>query len=182
MSQILFRVVSIELKDSTISALNPQNIFRLNLTQRPRHIRQDFLVNDENSLRNINHEWNIDNSKNQVERVTLTLRSIDRKKVTGNSDQNMNNNAADDNEDKESKHTLIGYCTVDLKQLQKGADFDFTVQLLTRGNVKTVGYVHLHIISWENDQKLLKKEKKQKKKIVSQGKGYKNHKEYSSLI
>lgn len=183
MSHISFRVVSIELKDSTIKELDPNNHFRLNLTQRPHHIRQDFFVNDSNGLRNVNHEWNIDNSKNQVERVTLTLRTVQNK----NSDE-CNENSNDNNSYSnvnggyiEPKKSLIGYCNIDLRTLQKNGNNEFTVELLTRVNVKIVGYVHLQIDMWENDQKLLKKELKlkNKKKTVFSSR---NRAGYSNLI
>ena len=185
MSNISFRVISIELKDSIIKELDPQNNFRLNLTQRPHHIRQEYIVNDSNGLRNVNHEWNIDNSKNQVERVTLTIRTVQNKNlVDNNENQNGDNNknySNNNNDYVEPKHSLIGYCNIDLNNLRKDGDNDFTAELLTRVNVKIVGYVHLQIDFWGNDKKLLEKEKKpkNKKKII-----FSNHKrkEYSNLI
>lgn len=189
MSHISFRVVSIELKDSTLSELDPNNHFRLNLTQRPHHIRQEYFVNDSNGLRNINHEWSIDNSTNQVEKVTLTIRTV-KNKNTNESNENENSNYGDNHDESysnisggfvEPKRSLIGYCNVDLKTLRKDSCNDFTAQLLTRVNVKIVGYVHLQIDFWENDSKLLKKEaktKNKKKTIFSS----KNRTEYSNLI
>lgn len=173
MSRISFRVNSIELKDSTIRSLNENNIMRLNVTQRPNHKTEEYLLKNLHCLHNINHEFIIDDPSNKVQRLTLTLRSV-LKKTTIASIFNLEQQQPKKNQKKdvtvdryiqgikennegrieceyvEPKHSLVGYCTIDLKEIKKGENNILRVELLTRVNVQVVGYVNLEVYQWEN--------------------------------
>lgn len=171
MTRISFRVVSIELKDSTLHKINENNLIRLNLTQRPHHISDEYLLKNVHCLYGINHEFNIEDPLNQVERLTLTVRSVLKKSAIASLfdldditptrkpkdhsidryvDQNNENRDANVNCDYfEPKHSLIGYCTIDVKALEKGINNTFRVELLTRGNVQVVGFVNLEVYEWQ---------------------------------
>lgn len=176
MSRISFRVNSIELKDSTLHTINQNNLMRLNLTQRPTHKTEEYLLKNVNCLRNINHEFVIEDPTNKVQRLTLTLRSV-LKKTTLASIFNLDNNQPKMSKPKdmsvdryiqgtkeeregwveceyvEPKHSLVGYCTVDLKEIKKGENNILRFELLTRVDVKVVGYVNLEIYTWDNQTK-----------------------------
>lgn len=172
MSRISFRVISIDLKDSTLQSMNQNCLMRLNLTQRPNHKTEEYLLKNAKCLQNINHEFCIEDAYNKVQRLTLTLRSV-YKKTTFASIFNLDNNQPKMSKPKdmsvdryiqgctetregwvdceyvEPKHSLIGYCTVDLKEIKKGENNTLRLELLTRVNVKVVGYVNLEVYTWD---------------------------------
>ena len=167
MSSISFRVVSVELKEQTITKLNPRNLFRLNITQRPHHVREEYLVNESQGLYNINHEFEIEDKSNTVQRITLTLRTVEKKFTLSNlfgisqtkqkKDHNIDNFVGSNTnvpeniqyEYYEPAHSLIGYCTVNIEELKKGVNNQIRAELLTRGKeVKCVGYANLEVYVW----------------------------------
>ena len=90
MSRITFRVVSIELKDSTIHHISRYDLMRINITQRPTHHKQEYLLNNYNNLANINHEFIIEDRSNEVNKITLTLRYVRKSSyISGLADYNV---------------------------------------------------------------------------------------------
>lgn len=178
MSTISFRVTSIELKDETIRSLSKNNLIRLNLTQRPNHLTEEYLLKNLSCLRNINHEFTVQDPSNKVDRLTLTVRSV-LKKTTFASIFNLYSDTPKERKPKENtvdkyiqgikenhegcveceyvepKHSLVGYCTINLKELEKGVNNTLRVELKTRVNVKVVGYVNLEVYTWNNPSKTL---------------------------
>lgn len=171
MSRISFRVDSIELKDSVLHMINENNLIRLNLTQRPHHISDEYLIKNVRYLYGINHEFSIEDPSNQVERLTLTVRSVLKKSAIASLfdmddvspvhkpkdhsiDKYVQNNENKDANIQcdyvEPKHSLIGYCTVDVRKLQKGVNNTLRIELLTRGNVQVVGFVNLEVYIWQS--------------------------------
>ena len=45
----------------------------------------------------------------------------------------------------EPKHSLIGYCTIKMKDIEAGVNNSLRVELLTRSTAKVVGYANLEI-------------------------------------
>lgn len=185
MSVITFRLNSIELKDSTLHEIN-NNLIRINLTQRPTHKTEDFLLKNSSYLHNINHEFFIQDSLDKVNRLTLTVRSVLRKttlasifnignesnKVNKKSDHSVDNyiQGCKQNQDGvidceyiEPKHSLIGYCTINLKELERGVNNTLRVELLTRVNVKVVGYANLEVYTWVDPDMVSARQKLQPK-------------------
>lgn len=173
MTRITFRVDSIELKDATLHKINENNLIRLNLTQRPHHFSEEYLLKNVRCLYAINHEFVVEDSLNQVNRLTLTVRSVLKKSAIASlfdmddvsstrkpKDHSIDRYVGQNNENRdanvhcdyvEPKHSLIGYCTIDLKQLQKGVNNTLRVELLTRGNVQVVGFVSLEVYIWQSN-------------------------------
>ena len=54
MSRITFRVASIELNNSTIREISHGDLVRINITQRPMHSKQEYILNNYRSLANVN--------------------------------------------------------------------------------------------------------------------------------
>lgn len=172
MSVISFRVVSIDLKDSTLHNINQNNLVRLNVTQRPNHDTEEYLLKNASCLNNINHEFVIQDPTNKVERLTLTVRSVlkktsvasifnledDKPKMRKPKDRSVDHyiqgckeshEGCIDCEYYESLNSLIGYRNIEIKELKKGISNIFHMELITRGNVKVVGYVNLEIYIWD---------------------------------
>ena len=157
MSTITFRVNSIQLKPSTINELNRKNAFRLNLTQRPRHISEEYLVKDNFDLEHLNHEWIIEDAKNSVEKVTLTLRTVEKRfnlskflRRRKNHHENCNSKINTQYEYVEPEKSLIGYCTINLKEQPIGSNSTIRTELMTRGDVKIVGFADLDVLIIKN--------------------------------
>lgn len=198
MSIISFRINSIELKDSTLSSINKNNLVRINVTQRPNHKTEEFLLKNISFLKNINHESFIQDPLNKVERLTLTLRSVLKKttiasifnlgneatQVKKNNDHSVdhyiqgckeNNDGLVECEYVEPKHSLIGYCTINLKELERGVNNTLRLELLTRVNVKVVGYVNLDVYTWDSPEMMSARQKlkpKSKEPILFVDPGY----------
>ncbi|KAK8896378.1 hypothetical protein M9Y10_014276 [Tritrichomonas musculus] len=169
MSRITFRVVSIELKDSTIHHISRYDLMRINITQRPTHHKQEYLLNNYNNLANINHEFIIEDRSNEVNKITLTLRYVRKssyisgladynvpikpeKKVKDKSIDKYISSGCNENRDDnvqclyiEPKHSLIGYSNIQIKYLEVGVNNAMKVELLTRSDNQVVGYVNLEI-------------------------------------
>ena len=180
MTRISFRVVSIDLKDSTVHSINEDNIIRLNLTQRPHHISDEYLIDNVHSLCYINHDFNIEDPINHVQRLTLTVRSVQKKSALASlfdfddnshshqpKDHSIDKYVARNDENRsanlhceyvEPKHSLIGYCTISVTELEKGVNNSLRVELLTRGNVQVVGYANLEVYIWSEPKPNLQKQ------------------------
>lgn len=177
MSRIQFKVCAIELKDSTLEQLDPGFQFRLNLTQRPVHIREDIFLDTNNQLQNLNHTWNFNDFENRLYGATLTLRSVLKKLVF----QCENSRCYLHDDYDEAEHSLIGYCTIIFKDLLKDVPNNLTIELIPRGEVHIVGYVKLEIIIspiseifQNSEQKLKLSSKGKQKKRASKPKKNKN--------
>ncbi|KAK8900085.1 hypothetical protein M9Y10_002408 [Tritrichomonas musculus] len=177
MSVISFRVVSIDLKDSTLHNINQNNLVRLNVTQRPNHDTEEYLLKNASCLNNINHEFVIQDPTNKVERLTLTVRSVlkktsvasifnledDKPKMRKPKDRSVDHYIQGCKENREGyveceyvepKHSLIGYCTVNVKELEMGVNNTLRIELLTRGVVQVAGFVNLEVYTWNNPSRI----------------------------
>lgn len=173
MSRIAFRIVSIELKNSTIHNVCHGDLIRINITSRPTHNKQEYILNNYRGLANINHEFNIEDPQNEVNRITMTLRTVIKSSYFNNMTiiTNMHTNAkqkqkdhsidnyirAGTNENRddnvqcvylEPKHSLIGYCTIKMKNLEVGVNNTLKVELLSRSTSEVVGYANLEVYVW----------------------------------
>lgn len=181
MSIITYRVKSIDLKDSTLHTFSKNALIRLNLTQKPSSLCEEYVLKNAQCLADINHEFVIDDPFNKVDILSLTVRSVMKKtslaSVLGFEDntkrnakpteisvdkfvsgfrENRNNNA--DCEYVEPKHSLIGYCQVNLREIEKGTNNVLHLNLITKKN-ETVGYVNLEIYSWDSPNRINNQQK-----------------------
>lgn len=175
MSRIAFRIISVELNNSTIHDLkNNAGLVRINLTERPTHNKQEYIIDNYRSLTNVNHEFNIDNPENKITKITMTLRNVYRSsyfsnlavvpnmyvnKKTPNKDHSIDNyikaGTSENRDDNvqciyiEPKHSLIGYCTIKIKDLEVGVNNAIKVEVLSRETSNVVGYANLEIYIWK---------------------------------
>lgn len=174
MSRISFRINSIDLKSSVLEKINPNNLVKLDLTQNPNYRNDEYLLKNVSYLNKINHEFIIEDPSNKVEKLTLTLSSV-LKKTTLASIFNLDNNQVKPKKQKdtaidkyiqgnfkenndgyvnceyvETNHSIIGYRNIELKELKKGVDNNFRIELISRGTVKVVGYINLEIYIWDS--------------------------------
>ena len=171
MTRISFRVKSIELKESALQNIDSNQLIKLNLTQNPNQKTEEYLLKNASYLHNINHEFIIDDPMNKVEKLTLSLGTAS-KKITLASIFNLDNNTkkvkpknysidhyighSKENRDGyincdyyETLHSCIGYRNIELKELKKGINNTYRIELLARGNVKVIGYINLDIYIWD---------------------------------
>ncbi|KAK8864750.1 hypothetical protein M9Y10_010273 [Tritrichomonas musculus] len=172
MTRISFRVNSIELKDYALQKINEDNLMKLSLSKNNNQKPDEYLLKSAKYLYNIKHEFIIEDPSNKVQKLTLTL-STAMKKVTlanlfsfDNNETKMTKNknfsvdhyiqgckesheGCIDCEYYESLNSLIGYRNIEIKELKKGISNIFHMELITRGNVKVVGYVNLEIYIWD---------------------------------
>lgn len=174
MSRITFRVNSIELKDSALHSINPNSIIRLNVTQKPTTNSEEYLLKNVSCLADINHQFAIDDPYNNCEFLSMTVRSVLKKttfasifgldddipqkkpndktvdKFVNGFRENRKNNV--DCEYKETKHSLIGFCQINLKNIEKGINNSLQYKLITKKN-EVVGFVNFDIYIWDSPSK-----------------------------
>lgn len=174
MTRISFRINSIDLKQSALHEINPNNLVKIELTQQPNCKSDEYLLKNISFLPKINHEFIIEDTQNKVEKLTLTLFSV-LKKTTIASIFNFDNNSVHKNKRKytnidkyierskvnndegcveceyvENEKSTIGYRNIELKELKKGVNNKFRIELITRGTVKVIGYIDLEIYIWDS--------------------------------
>lgn len=175
MSRIAFRIVSVELNKSTIHDWeNKAGLVRINLTERPTHNKQEYIIDNFYGLANVNHEFNIDNPENAITKITMTLRNVYKtsyvsnmadvpkmyvNKKTPHKDHTIDNyikSGTNGNRDDnvnciyiEPKHSLIGYCTINIKDLEVGVNNAIKVEVISRETSQVVGYANLEIYIWK---------------------------------
>lgn len=183
MSSISFRVNSVELEDFTLRSINKENLIRLNVIQRPSKVTYEYLLKNSECLKDINHEFSIDNSSNKIDKLTFMISSVVRKPTLVNlfdfgssSPKNKSNDQSYEkcvNGSKENDsdhvdceyivpmHALIGYCTIKLKEIEKGVNNSLRVELLTKKNAKVIGFVNLDIYIWDGPKQVIQQKKSQ---------------------
>lgn len=181
MSSISFRVNSVELEDFTLRSINKENLIRLNVIQRPSKVTYEYLLKNSECLKGINHEFSIDNSSNKIDKLTFMISSVVRKPTLvnlfdfgNNSPKNKSNDQSYEkcvNGSKENDsdhvdceyivpmHALIGYCTIKLKEIEKGVNNSLRVELLTKKNAKVIGFVNLDIYVWDGPKQVIQQKK-----------------------
>ena len=148
---MIFYVSSIDLKDSVLDKINPSNMIRLNLTQKPCSIQEDYIVNRITKLQNVDHNFNIITTSNRTKKVLLTIRKVEKKwclenlfKFTLEKENKKNNNYIDSivgrNCGKKHSNTqykyeqlansLIGYCEIDIEKLDKCVNNEIKAEIL----------------------------------------------------
>lgn len=174
MSRISFRVNSIELKDSTLHSINPSSIIRLNVTQKPTSNSEEYLLKNVQCLADINHEFVVDDSHNDITVLSMTVRSVLKKttlaSIFGLEDETMPKKPKDTSVDRfvggfrenkrnnvdceyvQSNHSLIGFCQVHLDKIEKGINNSLKYKLITKKN-DVVGFVNFDIYIWDTPSK-----------------------------
>ena len=182
MSRISFHVVSVELQDFTFRSINKENLIKISVIQRPSKIREDYLLKNVECLKDFNHEFIIHNKSNKVEKLTMTISSVLKKPTlanffgfddeTSNAKLNSNSEYKKINEDKENDnnhveceyiipiHSLIGHCTISLKEIKKDINNSMCIDLITN-NDKVIGHVNCEIYLWECQKQLIQEQKSQ---------------------
>lgn len=163
---VSFYVSSIDIKDSILEKINTGNMIKLNLTQKPCSIQEDYIVNRIKKLQNIDHSFNITTTSKMTKKIILTIRKVEKKwclenlfKFTLEKENKKNNNYFDPivgrKCDKKHSNTqykyeqlansLIGYCEIDLEKLDKCVNNKLKVQILSKKDRKIIGYANLEI-------------------------------------
>lgn len=175
MTNISFRIDSIDLKDSTLANLDKDTMIRLNLTQKPSKISEEYIVDDLSGLHSLNHCWNINDPTNSCKTLTLTVRKVSKKvslanifnlngtqqhqcthdvdRFVGKRNENRDNNIQYDYY--QSNHSLIGIFEISLKDIPKGIDNVIKAALLKKPKLDVVGYANLQVYSWGNDSNVI---------------------------
>lgn len=160
MSKITFSLISIDFNRSIICQIRKSNLFRLNLTQKPSRDSEEYFFNNINHLKNINHEFIINDSFNTIEKLSMTIRSIDKRNISANISnseyfsiqnkskylqgfQNKSNN--DIYNYFESKLSLIGCFTINLKDIKRGVNNFIHAEIHSRMNNQIIGYANIKI-------------------------------------
>ena len=181
MTRISYRLASIELNDIVTRTFNSENVIRINLTQKPNKKTEEYLLKNVEALQNINHEFIIDDPSGKIEKISMTLRKVIKKPTLANF-FNLDNNApkkkANDHtvdhyigENRENRannvvceyivprHSLVGYCIINLKEVEKGVNNSLRIELLSRINEQVIGYVNLELYIWNSPSRLYSQKK-----------------------
>ncbi|KAK8886736.1 hypothetical protein M9Y10_042204 [Tritrichomonas musculus] len=181
MTKISFRIDSIEFKDSTIARLNKDTLFRLNLTQKPSKISEEYIVDNLSGLYSLNHCWNINDPTNSCKSLTFTVREVSKKislanifnlngtqqhphshdvdRFVGRRDENRDTNIQYDYT--QSNHSLIGIFELNISDLPKGVDNIIKASLLKKPDLDVVGHANLEIYIWGNDSNIINFEREE---------------------
>ena len=182
MSRISFRVVSVELQDFTFRSINKENLIRISIIQRPSKIRDDYLLKNVECLKDINHEFTISHKSNKVDKLTMTISSVLKKPTLANFfgfDDDASNTKSNDNseykiitENKENDnnhieceyiipiHSLVGYCTINLKEIKKDVNNSMHIDLITKDD-KVIGHANVEVYIWESPKQINQETKSQ---------------------
>lgn len=160
MSKISYRILSIDFNQSILCQIRKFSLFRLNLTQKPSFVAEEYFINKIDHFKNINHEFIIDDFTNNIDRLSMTIRYIDKQYTSSgisNSDcfqfiknsnkipeyqMRSNNNIVNFIE---PKFSLIGCYTINLKEINRGIENSLRVEILSRYNNQIIGYANLKI-------------------------------------
>lgn len=160
MSKISYRILSIDFNQSILYQIRKFSLFRLNLTQKPSFVAEEYFINKIDHFKNINHEFIIDDFTNNIDRLSMTIRYIDKQYTSSgisNSDcfqfiknsnkipeyqMRSNNNIVNFIE---PKFSLIGCYTINLKEIKRGIENSLRVEILSRYNNQIIGYANLKI-------------------------------------
>ena len=166
---VTFYVSSIDLKDSVLSKINTSNMIKLNLTQKPCSIQEDYIVNRIKKLQNINHSFNINTTENSTKKIRLTIRKVEKKWCFENlfkftlKKENKKNNYVDSivGQKYNIKHSntqykyeqlansLIGFCEIDIQNLGKCVNNKIKVEIISKKDKKLVGYANIEIYQYD---------------------------------
>lgn len=182
MTNISFRIDSIDLKDSTLSQLDKNTMIRLNLTQRPSKMSEEYIVDDLNGLYSLNHCWNIRDPTNSIKTLTFTVRKVSKKmtianifnlngtqqhphshdvdRFVGRRNENRDNNVQYDYY--QSNHSLIGIFEINLKDIPRGIDNIIKASLVKKPNLDVVGHANLQVYVWGNGSNIINFENEHK--------------------
>lgn len=173
MSKISFRIVSIQLNDSVLNTIDKNNLLGIRLIQKPQQAYEEFIVSNEISLQNFDHEFYIENHFDKIEKIIMIIRSVQScfsktgcsEKNNQNSesfernDENTDENAQINNETKKIDYknkSFIGYCAIDMSKTEKGVNNTFKVDIYSKLDEKSIGYANLEIYILNNSSMVSK--------------------------
>lgn len=162
MSKVSYRVISIDFIHPILQQIGKSNFIRLNLTQKPSRIAEEYFIYDISKLKSINHEFIINDFYNNIKKLSMSIRSIAKQTVytsISNSDcfqilKKSNKQYLTGNQSKSSndiqnffepKLTLIGCFTINLNDIKRGVNNSLRVEIRSRINDQIIGYANLKV-------------------------------------
>lgn len=154
--KISFLVSSIDLYDFVTNNIKPSNMIRLNLTQKPILIKEEYIVNKIQGLSNLNHEFVVENTQDSMKELTLTLRKVEKRRCLSNVLKNCNPkvNLQKDKSSSNiqykykynySDHSLLGYFTINIENLEKEVQHYMRVDIITKNDSIVIGHANIEI-------------------------------------
>lgn len=171
---VSFFVASIELNDLVINTIKSSNMFRLNITQKPQLIKEEYIVNQIQGLKKINHEFNIVNFPSSMKEITLTIRKVEKKRCLSNAlkinlkkEKSKKNNSTDCFTGRQNiksssniqykyeqfDHSLLGYFTINIENLEKEINHSITVDVITKKESIVIGKANIEICKCDEKEK-----------------------------
>lgn len=169
--KVSFYVSSIELLDSVANKIKSNNMIRLNITQKPILIKDEYIVNHIEGLNNLKHEFIAINDPESMKELTLTLRKVEKKRCLSNAlKTSRKNKSMSDNNSSTSNiqykynqhdHSLLGYFTINIENLEKEVQYSMKVDIITKYDSILIGYANIEI--FKCDEIYVKKKDQSKK-------------------
>lgn len=174
--KVSFLISSIDLFSTVTDKIKPDSMIRLNITQKPILIKEEYIVDNINKLKNINHEFVVVNDQDSMKELTLTLRKVEKKRCLSNSikksHENKNlkrNNSCQSSSNIQYKynqncHSLLGYFTINIQNFEKEVQQSLQVDIITKNESIVIGHANIEIFKCD-EMKRIKSANSKKNKI-----------------
>lgn len=175
MQQISLNITSISLNCSTISQIKSTDMIKLNVTQKPIKSKQEYIINHLQGLNNINHEFKIVFSPNNMKYITLSIRKVEKKwclenlfkfyftKSESRKDLPIDSYTRESNEKfdpniqyeyEQLANSLLGFCKIGIENLEKGVNNCIKADILNKKDSKTIGHADIEIYIWNDENNI----------------------------
>lgn len=175
--QVSFFVNSIHLHEQAISQIKSNNMIKLNITQKPLQIKQEYLINNIQGLNNINHEFQICDTQKSMKELILSVRKVEKKwclenffrinlkkSCSKNSIDPYTGKPAEFNDDSNIQYkyeqlanSLLGFCKINIENLECGVNNNIVADIITKKDSKVIGHANIEIYKWNEKNKFISK-------------------------
>lgn len=172
---ISFVVESITLNDSVISQIKSNNMIKLSVIHKLQFVQQEYLVNNPQGLSCINHTFKITKTPKNLKELVFTVRKVEKKwclenlfmaspkadkskkKITFEALAGMPDETNDTNiqyKYEQLANSLLGYCKINIENLERGANNKITADIITKNDSKVIGQanISIYILNEERNQ------------------------------
>lgn len=173
---VSFCVNSIDLNDQITAQIKSNNMIKLNITQKPLQVKQEYLINHIEGLSRINHEFKIVGTPKSMKDIILSIRKVEKKWCLENLfsfnlkkdnykvNSSINPYTGKPNEVNDSNiqykyeqlaNSLLGYCKINIDNLEIGVNNSIIVDIITKKDSKIIGHANVDIYKWNEKNMFL---------------------------
>ena len=165
MLHVSINIDSIHLNKQTISQIKTNNMIKLDISHKPLHFKQEYIINHLNGLNCINHEFKFTNTKKSMKEITLSIRKVEKKWCFGNlfkinfkKENSKYSNSIDPFTGKTNEkydpniqyeyeqlaNSLLGYCKINIENLEEGVNNSIVADVINKRN-SIIGHANIEI-------------------------------------